>query len=198
MDEEKVMGRILDCTEERIFSEGLKNLTMDEVASDAGVSKKTLYRVIPSKNDLILMVVNRKMDGVERKQKAVIEDPGLGFQEKVDGVIRVISKVLVQVGRRAIQDLSRLSPDLWELIRRRRQSIIKGLMVLLEEGRREGVVRDDLSAEFIAAFFLQTVDTMITPQMVLKLDMPPKDLVDGVLKMFFNGVLKEPVAEGRR
>ncbi len=191
MDEEKVKGRILDRTEERIFSEGLVTLTMDDVASDAGVSKKTLYRLVPSKSDLILMVVNRRIDGVERKQRAILEDPNLDFREKVDGLIRVVTKVLVQIGSKGVRDLIKQTLDVWEAIRRRRLGMMKRMLILLEEGRREGQVRGDIPTDFIAAYFLKTVDAMITPQTVVDMNMTPKDLVDCMLKIFFDGVLSE-------
>jgi len=188
MDEDKVRERILAQTRDRIYAEGIGNFTMDDVAREAGVSKKTLYRLIPSKDALVSKVIGRQIDAVERRQKAIIADSDLGFQDKMDAVLRSVSDVLSRVRRGTVQELARLSPDLWETIRARRAKLLQGMVAIIEEGRRSGAIRTDLPAAFIAKYYFQMIDAMVAPQTLMELDMTPSQVLDGSISLLFHGI----------
>ncbi|MBE9503553.1 MAG: TetR/AcrR family transcriptional regulator, partial [Proteobacteria bacterium] len=44
--------KIIQTAKKRFFKEGLKKVHMDDIASDMGVSKKTLYKHFDSKEEL--------------------------------------------------------------------------------------------------------------------------------------------------
>ena len=54
--------RILERVRSRFFSSGFSKVTMDELAHDLGVSKKTIYKHFPSKNELLRELLKLKMD----------------------------------------------------------------------------------------------------------------------------------------
>src|SRR5215211_7241846 len=53
----KVRGRILDTALELVSRHGLAELSMDELAAQAGVSRATLYRLVPGKEALFAELV---------------------------------------------------------------------------------------------------------------------------------------------
>src|SRR5918994_502841 len=53
----KVRGRILDTALELVGRHGLAELSMDELAAQAGVSRATLYRLVPGKDALFAELV---------------------------------------------------------------------------------------------------------------------------------------------
>jgi TetR/AcrR family transcriptional regulator, repressor for uid operon len=55
------LDRILDAAYARMLEQGLRRLTMDDVARRAGLARVTLYRRFPRKRDLIEAVITREL-----------------------------------------------------------------------------------------------------------------------------------------
>ena len=188
MDDDRVTERILERTTEKIYEDGFVAFTMDDVARDSGISKKTLYRLIPSRHELIFRVVNRQIDRVKAKQQEILADDSLDYRQKLDSLIGTVSGILGRVQRKSMQEMGRIHPDLWEMIRVRRMEILKGMTAVLEEGQAEGRVRTDIPVSFLALYFQSVVDSMINPRTIGDAGMAPRELITSVLSVFFDGI----------
>jgi len=54
-------NKIIELTEEKFFRDGFYKTTMDEVASELKMSKKTIYKFFPSKDDLVTAIARHFM-----------------------------------------------------------------------------------------------------------------------------------------
>src|SRR5215216_7225296 len=61
--------RIVDAARVHFFSHGFRSVTMDDLAEELGISKKTLYAHFPGKIDLLEAVLADKFRGVETMLK---------------------------------------------------------------------------------------------------------------------------------
>jgi len=57
---------VLDDLEERLLHEGLADLTMAEIAALVGCSLRTFYGIAPSRDELLLTVVDRRLHRIGR------------------------------------------------------------------------------------------------------------------------------------
>src|SRR5215469_10299271 len=64
-----VRQRIVDAARAHFFSHGFRSVTMDDLANELGISKKTLYAHFAGKIDLLEAVLADKFAGVEAKLK---------------------------------------------------------------------------------------------------------------------------------
>ena len=64
MDEQ---DKIIEQIEDKLFKEGFYKTTMDEVASELGMSKKTIYKFFPSKDDLVMAIAKHFMNVMKSK-----------------------------------------------------------------------------------------------------------------------------------
>jgi len=62
---------IVDAARGHFFSHGFRSVTMDDLAEELGISKKTLYAHFPGKIDLLEAVLADKFQGVETMLKEV-------------------------------------------------------------------------------------------------------------------------------
>jgi AcrR family transcriptional regulator len=58
---------LLDDLEKLVCSEGMSELTMAEIAAEVNCSLRTLYGIAPSKEELVLAVVDRRLHRIGRK-----------------------------------------------------------------------------------------------------------------------------------
>src|SRR5262247_1549556 len=66
-----VRQRIVDAARAHFFSHGFRSVTMDDLAEELGISKKTLYAHFPGKFDLLEAVLADKLRSVETTLKEV-------------------------------------------------------------------------------------------------------------------------------
>src|SRR5215208_3380680 len=66
-----IRQRIVDAARAHFFSHGFRSVTMDDLAEELGISKKTLYAYFPGKFDLLEAVLADKFRGVEAMLKEV-------------------------------------------------------------------------------------------------------------------------------
>ncbi len=192
MDEDRIREWILERSTDRFLSQGFSSFTMDEIARDAGVSKKTLYRLIPSKNKLIVMVLGHQIEIIEKKQNVILEDSSMGFKARLEAMFRIIFEFYSRIGAKSLQDIERLSPEIWEMVRQRRKSALDRVIRLLEEGRLERQIRNDIPSNFLGRYFQSTIDSLLSPRVMMEEDMAPNELLDITLSLMFNGISKSP------
>ncbi|MGD9695912.1 MAG: TetR/AcrR family transcriptional regulator [Thermoleophilia bacterium] len=60
MDDDRARSGILDAAEELYYGRGIRAVGMDELRARAGVSLKLLYRLYPSKEELVVAVLDRR------------------------------------------------------------------------------------------------------------------------------------------
>src|SRR5437588_7649843 len=82
--------RILAAARAHFFAHGFRSVTMDDLATELGMSKKTLYAEFPSKTALLRAVLLDKFASVEKDLAAVIgrgsRDATAGLQELLAGM----------------------------------------------------------------------------------------------------------------
>lgn len=67
LDDDEARDRLLDATARCIVRRGDTAIRMSEVSEEAGVSRSTLYRYFPGRDDLLLGLLLRRIDGALRK-----------------------------------------------------------------------------------------------------------------------------------
>ncbi len=70
-----VRQKILDAAEQRLWHYGFKKTTIDEIASDAGVGKGTVYLYFEGKEDIGLAIMAQYKETSLEQIKAVAQDP---------------------------------------------------------------------------------------------------------------------------
>ena len=51
--------RILNTARDLFFKYGLRNVTMDDISSEVGISKKTLYQTYENKKDIVNTITTK-------------------------------------------------------------------------------------------------------------------------------------------
>lgn len=145
---------MLEQIKELFFEFGIKNLNMDDISRKLGISKKTLYRFVRSKEDLIAK-------SFEYEQKKWAEAmTNIGSQE-----VNAIEK-LFKVSLMVYEEMKRFNPMLLFELRKyyehlfneyqaqRLAHISKSMRVNLENGIKEGLYRHDVNNEVVVAIYM--------------------------------------------
>ncbi len=138
---------------------GIKSMTMDEVATQLRVSKKTLYEHFSDKNDLVEQVVSA-VCGHHRSSIDAICAKGLNAIEEHMEITRFL---VAQVGgmHPSVQfDLQKYHPKAWAIMDSCEKRVVHGcISANLTKGIKEGLYREDLDVEVITRLYLARMDS---------------------------------------
>jgi AcrR family transcriptional regulator len=184
------VARILRQARAHFFTHGYCACTMDDLAAELGMSKKTLYVHFRSKEELMRAVIVQLGREVRADADALLANRQLGFSEKLRGFAEGMVQRLALLNPRTLRDLQRFAPALYELTVEMRQKNIPYIFGrFIEEGKLTGKVRDDVDAAFAVEFFLQAMQGLIQPAALDRLGLAPRDVLPRAIDLFFGGLL---------
>jgi len=185
----------LKSAEEAFLQYGLRAMTMSDLATRMGMSKKTLYRYFKTKEELVYSTVR---DFLEREH-ATMEEVS---REASDAIMEMF-----MVAGHVLSLFRRLSPNLmletrkyyasaWELIEglhfARIREMIRGN---LERGMEQGLYRSEIRAEVLSRFYV-SLTAALTDERVFALEQFPRtDLFHQFIAYHMYGIVS---AKGRR
>lgn len=102
-DGRDLTGRILDAARRLVLRQGARRLSLTEVAILAGVSRPTLYRYFPSKEDLIDALGKREYRRFNSAMREAVS--GLSGPQRLEAAIDVVAGVLEEQPPRHLIDL---------------------------------------------------------------------------------------------
>lgn len=185
-----VRARIVGEARARLFGHGYGALTMDELAAELGVSKKTLYVHFPSKRELCRAVVDHVAAEIRAEADQLLRDPRLTFLEKLRGFTQGMSERFGRVGPGVLADVERLAPDVHRHIEQMRAKTIPYVFGrFIEEGQLAGVVRDDVTPVFAAEYHLHAMQGLMHPATLRRLGVKPEEAIERAIRLLFGGLL---------
>lgn len=132
-------------TEEKLYQatfslyqeQGVK-FTMDELANRLSISKKTLYELVRSKEELVGRAVAFYFDAVEHEQRAIREDGTLTALEKTVRLLCVVPQMPFQSYR--IRELRRAFPQAFQQVTAWLETGWEKTFAIMDEAVAEGAL----------------------------------------------------------
>jgi AcrR family transcriptional regulator len=188
--------RIVDAARAHFFSHGFRSVTMDDLAEELGISKKTLYAHFPGKVDLLEAVLAAKLAGVEATLKRVTRAHPHDFPATLRELLAGTHRELDEIKPPFVRDMRQKAPEVLKVVERRRAAIIQRYFgKFFIEGQRAGMVRKDVPAKLIIEILLAMVQSIMNPPKMEELGMMPKEGFSGILKIILEGAL---TSKGRK
>ena len=182
--------RIVDAARGHFFSHGFRSVTMDDLADELGISKKTLYAYFPGKFDLLEAVLADKLRSVEGTLKEVTLAHPDDFPATLRELLAGTHRELDEIKPPFVRDMRQKAPDVFKLVERRRAALIQRYMgKFFVDGQRLGMVRKDVPAKLIIEILLAIVQSIMNPPKMEELGMMPKEGYAGILKVVLEGAL---------
>ena len=182
--------RIIEHGGERIFREGFSKITMDELAADLQMSKKTIYKYFDSKNNLVESVANKFMSNAACEIGKVI-DSDKNAVVKFIGILKFFSKMANFISERLIIDLQRKLPRLWKRIDEFRAKMMHiNLSKIINQGKEEGLIKD-YPTEIAITMVIAAVRSVVNPDFLLNNNYSMETAISTCFDIMFSGLLTD-------
>lgn len=132
---------ILGSTVLAFHEKGLK-FTMDDIARLTGISKKTIYTVFKDKEELFLSMVDYLFDGIKEEEKKILENKEWDTLTKLRKILNVMPDSYKDIDFRQLYVLREKYPRIYQQVEYRLETGWEGTIYLLEQGIREGKIRN--------------------------------------------------------
>ena len=175
---------ILDQLGER-FDNGFADLTMAEIAAWANCSLRTLYGVAPSRDELVLVVVDRNLWRVGRAAREAI-DPAMRPLEAVRAYLRAATVAVSRTTSSFARDMARV-PAARQLQDAHSEYLVAVTRQLLDLAVEEGQI-GDLDTGALARVMAGLGGDLARPEVIATLRTSPKDAADAVLDLLLRGL----------
>lgn len=183
-------ARLLETAHRLLLAHGYQAFTMDQLAHELGVSKKTLYVHFRSKDAIVGEIIEAVGHALRTRMEAVVEDPDLSFTQKLGGVVNAAGSTLTNMSPTLLRDLQRFAPTLYQKIEDIRQRMIPSVFGrLIRAGIAEGKVRRDLDPAFATEFWLHAIRGLVQPASLERTQRTLPQTFNQALDLFFAGLL---------
>ncbi|MDR2042047.1 MAG: TetR/AcrR family transcriptional regulator [Tannerella sp.] len=139
---------IITVTLELFARNGVRKVSMDDVAAKAGVSKRTLYEFFDDKETLLVQIldtffkrIGEYLDRLTKETWTALEIALLLNEKLTDTPVRFCEAFYEDIRR---------YPAAYECVKRNKQHFMSMSMFLLRKGVSEGVFRSDIDFDLIA------------------------------------------------
>jgi TetR/AcrR family transcriptional regulator, cholesterol catabolism regulator len=170
---------------------GIKSITMDDVARELGISKKTLYQYVENKNELVEKVVDYVINLKECGFKK-IDDIKMNAVEKLIEVNMHIVESMKDYNPATEYDLKKYYPELYAKMHSiRRQRMFDSILANIKKGKEEGLYRKELNEEIIARMQVSRFMNMHEDEMLSKNDIQRSAFIHELFIYHIRGIANE-------
>lgn len=153
--------KILKTALSLFFKYGIKHVTMDDIAKELGISKKTIYQFYKEKDDLITQLCAFELNSQRCGFEEVAKQSSDALHE-----IMLISEQMMQmlqgVNPVFFKDLQKFYPSVYEMyLKFKGEFAFQHLHENIKRGIADGVYRADLDIDFAADLRLAQIDMLI-------------------------------------
>ncbi len=133
---------------------GIKAVTMEQISSACGISKKTLYKFVSNKPDFLFQSFSffaRSMEGILYE---VLEKNGGNAIDDLFAIERFAEKHMRGDEDRLIGQLEQYYPELAPRLKKKREELVfKITQDNLRKGMKEGLYRQDIAVDHITILY---------------------------------------------
>lgn len=157
---EELEQKVLSTAELLFMKYGVKSVTMDDLAKELGMSKKTIYTVAQNKEELVVKTLSSHLQE-EMSRCCGYSEESFNAIEELLSIAKHIIEQMRNMNPVVLYDLKKYYPKAYKLMEDYRFSFIYETMLNnLKRGIKQGLYRKDIDADIIAKFYVARVDVI--------------------------------------
>ena len=177
----EIRQRIIDSCRELALKKGFRRLTVEEIATSARVTKRTVYRRFRSKDEIFAACVDDFLAAVGRQADAL-----LNSGQDIPVIVEEILSYLVAgektiISQRTLEDLHRYYPHLWQKIHQFRMERIR---LMIELVQRQYSHEISINPLILGTMISASIQSILNPEFLIQHNLNFKDAANQVIAVF--------------
>lgn len=180
--------RVLAYATELFFRLGVRNVTMDGIAQELGVSKKTIYQLFKNKADIVKEV---SIAFCRQNESETIE-VAKSAENAIDALFKVMQHFTQTAKLRSpnlIFEIKKYYPESWQVFQKHENRfIVQKVKDNLHRGIKEGLYRPDINIEIISRMHISQMDAGLDERLFPSKRFPFPSVQVQMMELFMRGI----------
>lgn len=183
--------RILAEAERLFWKYGIRSVTMEDIARQLGISKKTIYLHFSDKEQILFQVIQEKTS----ETKVAMECMAVESDNPVEEIMQVLDmmqKRADEVSPNLLIDLKRHYPQAFALFRHHKEGhIMQSILENIQNGISQGLYRDDINPAILARLRIEQIELAFDNDIFPTDQYSMHDIQAELMHHFVRGMLTE-------
>ena len=150
--------RILAEAERLFWKYGVRSVTMEDIAKQLGISKKTIYQHFDDKEQILYQVIQDKSLRNLSEMDCLVTE-GANPVEEMLYVLRMMQKHHDQISPNLLVDVKRYYPQAFALFKQYKEGQIMGsILENIQKGIDQGLYRSDINPAILARLRVEQIE----------------------------------------
>ncbi len=181
--------KILDTAAELYLTLGFKSVTMDDLAEQMGISKKTIYTHFKNKTQLVEQCTGRIFQRIVHGIDCIC-DQGKNPIEELYEIKQFVMVNLKNEKTSPQYQLKKYYPQIYNSLQEKNYELVKDCVRSnIERGIAQGIYRPDLNVEFIARIYFAATTSLKDDRLFPRHDFPMVTLMEEYLEYHLRGIV---------
>tara|TARA_B110000091_G_scaffold204030_1_gene238245 strand:- start:36 stop:641 length:606 start_codon:yes stop_codon:yes gene_type:complete len=159
--EERIIKGALDL----FLQAGVKSINMDDVSTHLGISKKTLYKIVSNKADLVKQAFTLHQSSFI----SMIEAIKAKNTNPIDEIFEIDQQLCVMLKNRPphlISNIRKYYPEVWYILDAiRKENIFECVYLNIQQGIEQGYYRKAINGNILAKLMINTVEAIVDDEL---------------------------------
>lgn len=187
----EVKENIIGTAEELFLKYGFRRVTMDDIAREMAISKKTIYQYFKDKNEIVCCVTEQYLKK-ENKEIEILEAESENVIEYLVKLSKQLRKHISEVHPGAMDDLKKYFPQGWKIFTQyKREFFLTSMIKILKKGMEEGYFRKDMNPEVLGIMRMEQIQLSFDQNLYPRSHFEFAEVQMELLRHFIAGILTE-------
>ena len=160
--------KILEVADGLFHRVGIRSVSMDDIARELSISKKTIYQYVRDKDEIVQLVTQHHIDRETQEFDEVLETSKNALDELFK-LSKCLRRNMSEINSSLLFDLQKYHPSSWGLWLDFKNIFIKNqVLSVIARGKEEGFFRSELNAEILAIFRIESIQLIFDPRLFPK------------------------------
>jgi AcrR family transcriptional regulator len=170
---------------------GIKSVSMDDLARQLGMSKKTIYQFVENKRDLVNKMVNHAIEDERRQVEAILSNSSDALTEMLT-IARFVLAQLRELGPSLVFDMKKYYPREWDIMENHHlHYITQTITNNISRGISEGLYRSEIDPVTIAQLYHAMTHAIVDEELFPLKRFSKTDLYTHMIRYHLHGIVTD-------
>ncbi len=165
---------------------------MEEFSHSIGMSKKTIYKFFPSKDELVKAITHEKLVNIHNRCEMFRNDSSMEFIDRIKSTIGYLTTEMQMMKPQFYIDVQRNMPDLWkEVDNFRNEKVTNDFAIMVQQGVDLGIFRSDVNVQVFVLMYANAMRSIVNPETLSHLPLNLSQAYQAAVTVFFEGMMTD-------
>lgn len=188
---EEKRTEILERASVVFMKNGIRSVTMSDLAKELGISKKTIYKYFEDKNDLIYSIIELKIE----MDKALCTNCSSQAHNAIEDLYALSKFIVEQIGNvnpNVFYDLKKYHSEAWQIINTHKWDFVLSMILKnIQRGKKEGLYRKEMDEQIISRLYIGATELIVSGGVFPWPDFKFEHLFSEMIHFHIKGMINE-------